>query len=218
VAGVKSEQVDHPSHYGGDTIYEHIKVCEAWGLGYALGNATKYIARAGKKGDRLTDLRKARWYLDHEIQAEEARVANQSSGGYLPVQRPPVAKPNKIVPARPAPRVPEDPSYFPQSVAGIAPLPPDEFHATTIECERRIAEVCPPWSTRHDETGHGAWRYNSVTGPVARVVKCAVTNTDVGSGVQLRLTFLREKPVEDSPEVATSDEWFQIKGHFKATD
>lgn len=62
-----SETIDHPAHYGGDTPYEAIKVIEAWGLGFALGNAVKYISRAGRKGDRLDDLRKARWYLDREI-------------------------------------------------------------------------------------------------------------------------------------------------------
>ena len=62
--------VDHPAHYGGDTPYEAIKVIEAWGLGFSLGNAAKYICRAGKKvtGTRLEDLKKARWYLDRAIQ------------------------------------------------------------------------------------------------------------------------------------------------------
>lgn len=67
----KLDMVNHPSHYGGDNVYEHIKVCEAWGLGYALGNATKYICRAEKKGNILEDLKKARWYLDYEIQRLE---------------------------------------------------------------------------------------------------------------------------------------------------
>lgn len=63
-----SEQVNHPPHYGGDgNPYETILVIEAWGLGFCLGNAVKYISRAGKKSDALTDLRKARWYLDREI-------------------------------------------------------------------------------------------------------------------------------------------------------
>ena len=63
--------VDHPAHYGGQSDpYEAIKVIEAWGLGFHLGNTVKYLARAGRKGDRLTDLRKARWYLDREIERE----------------------------------------------------------------------------------------------------------------------------------------------------
>lgn len=67
-----SERIDHPPHYGGaDNPYEAIKVIEAWGLGFSLGNAVKYIARAGKKDDRLEDLKKARWYLDREIQNVE---------------------------------------------------------------------------------------------------------------------------------------------------
>lgn len=66
--------VDHPAHYGGkDNPYEAIKVIEAWDLGFCLGNAVKYVARAGKKGDALEDLKKARWYLDREIQAREQR-------------------------------------------------------------------------------------------------------------------------------------------------
>jgi hypothetical protein len=62
------EAVDHPAHYGGaDDPYEAIKVIEAWQLGFHLGNTVKYISRAGKKGDALEDLKKARWYLDRAI-------------------------------------------------------------------------------------------------------------------------------------------------------
>lgn len=63
-----SEVVDHPAHYGGaDNPYEAIKVIEAWGLGFCLGNTVKYIARAGKKDATIQELKKARWYLDREI-------------------------------------------------------------------------------------------------------------------------------------------------------
>jgi len=63
-----TETVNHPAHYGGDTPYEAIKVIEAWELGFGLGNAVKYIARAEHKGNQLEDLRKAAWYLQHEIE------------------------------------------------------------------------------------------------------------------------------------------------------
>lgn len=65
-----SSAVDHPIHYGGeDNPYEAIKVIEAWDLGFCLGNTVKYISRAGKKdpAKTLEDLKKARWYLDREI-------------------------------------------------------------------------------------------------------------------------------------------------------
>jgi hypothetical protein len=70
-----SEAVDHPAHYGGDNNpYEAIKVIEAWKLSFCLGNAVKYIARAGKKTeDVLTDLKKARWYLDRQIATLERK-------------------------------------------------------------------------------------------------------------------------------------------------
>ena len=66
----ESEAVDHPAHYGGaETPYEAIKVIQAWDLGFCLGNAIKYICRAGKKDGSTTiqDLKKARWYLSAEI-------------------------------------------------------------------------------------------------------------------------------------------------------
>ncbi|ALY08402.1 hypothetical protein SEA_THUNDERCLAP_50 [Arthrobacter phage Thunderclap] len=68
------ELVEHPAHYGGDTTYEVIKVIEAWGLGFVLGNVVKYVARAGKKPNQpeLLDLKKARDYLNKRIaQLEE---------------------------------------------------------------------------------------------------------------------------------------------------
>lgn len=70
------EAVDHPAHYGGaDNPYEAIKVIEAWGLGFCLGNTVKYIARAGKKDATVQDLKKARWYLNREIANTEKASA-----------------------------------------------------------------------------------------------------------------------------------------------
>lgn len=65
------DNIDHPNHYGGDNIYEAIKVIEAWDLDFCLGNTVKYISRAGKKGDYVEDLKKARWYIDRRIQQIE---------------------------------------------------------------------------------------------------------------------------------------------------
>ena len=65
------QSVDHPAHYGGaDNTYESIKVIEAWELGFNLGNVIKYISRAGKKGSKLEDLKKAQWYLNREIEKQ----------------------------------------------------------------------------------------------------------------------------------------------------
>jgi hypothetical protein len=68
----RREMVNHPQHYGGDTTYETVKVLEAWQTPEAFRgglrfNSVKYLSRAGKKGNELEDLRKARWYLDKEI-------------------------------------------------------------------------------------------------------------------------------------------------------
>ena len=70
----KNARINHPSHYGGaDNPYEAIKIIDHWKLGFNLGNTVKYILRSGrkKKKKRLEDLKKARWYLDHEINAQK---------------------------------------------------------------------------------------------------------------------------------------------------
>jgi hypothetical protein len=62
------EAVNHPNHYGGaDNPYEAVKVIEAWGANFNLGNCLKYIARRGRKSPLLEDLEKAQWYLQREI-------------------------------------------------------------------------------------------------------------------------------------------------------
>lgn len=70
---MEPDAVNHPSHYGGDATYEVIKVLDAWGLGFSLGNAVKYIARAGKKdpSKAAEDLKKAIFYIAHEIERLE---------------------------------------------------------------------------------------------------------------------------------------------------
>ena len=61
-----SNVIEHPSHYNRGKI-EVIDFIEDQGLSFHLGNVIKYIARAGSKGDKLEDLKKARWYLDRYI-------------------------------------------------------------------------------------------------------------------------------------------------------
>jgi len=64
------EYVNHPQHYGGeDNLYEVIKVIEATNMDFHLGNAYKYMARAGKKGTdkEVQDLKKAIWYIERKI-------------------------------------------------------------------------------------------------------------------------------------------------------
>ena len=67
---MSNPKIDHPQYYGGDTPYEAIKVIEAWGLDFCLGNAVKYISRAGKKdpAKEIEDLKKANWYIQRRIE------------------------------------------------------------------------------------------------------------------------------------------------------
>lgn len=65
-----SEQVDHPSYYGGaDNPYEVIKVLERWltpteFVGALKFNIHKYFARADKKGGD-GDYKKGAWYSEY---------------------------------------------------------------------------------------------------------------------------------------------------------
>ena len=62
------EAVNHPSYYKKGGI-EAIDVIEAWNLDFCLGNTVKYIARCGKKSNKvIEDLKKAAWYLNREIE------------------------------------------------------------------------------------------------------------------------------------------------------
>lgn len=61
--------VNHPSHYN-QGKFEVIEVIEDQKLGFHLGNAIKYICRAGKKNPEKTveDLKKAKWYIERQIE------------------------------------------------------------------------------------------------------------------------------------------------------
>ena len=72
---IGNDPVNRPAHYTDGKI-EVIDFIEDKGLGFCLGNAVKYIARAGKKDpdQKATDIRKAIWYLNRylkEIGCEE---------------------------------------------------------------------------------------------------------------------------------------------------
>lgn len=70
-----SDSINHPPHYNKHPsgvecidIVEHMNFC--------LGNAIKYIWRTGLKdsANQLEDLKKARWYVEREIQRLEKSI------------------------------------------------------------------------------------------------------------------------------------------------
>lgn len=64
--------VNHPPHYTNHPSgVECIQITEH--MNFCLGNAIKYIWRAGNKSSNtlVDDLKKARWYIDREIQRLE---------------------------------------------------------------------------------------------------------------------------------------------------
>lgn len=62
---MKNDDINHPKHYAGyPASIECIDITRH--LNFQLGNAVKYIWRAGKKGGlekEIEDLKKAEWYL-----------------------------------------------------------------------------------------------------------------------------------------------------------
>lgn len=64
------DAVNHPTHYNTGKI-EVIEYIEDQALGFHLGNAVKYISRAGKKDPKKTveDLEKAIWYIRRKLES-----------------------------------------------------------------------------------------------------------------------------------------------------
>lgn len=70
--GVEYDPVNNPAHYTDGKI-EVIEFIEDKNLGFCLGNAVKYISRAGKKDPKkeIEDLNKAIWYINRRIKELE---------------------------------------------------------------------------------------------------------------------------------------------------
>jgi hypothetical protein len=72
-----ADMVNEPPHYkvgGVETIdYIQAKLTLDQFEGYCLGNALKYISRAGHKGNTAEDLRKAIWYLNRLLPLKVAK-------------------------------------------------------------------------------------------------------------------------------------------------
>lgn len=62
------DPIHRPAHYAEGRKYEPRKVIADWDLNFNLGNAVKYISRAGRKNDKTEDLKKAIQYLEFEIE------------------------------------------------------------------------------------------------------------------------------------------------------
>jgi len=71
--------VSRPSHYCEGRLFEPIEVINDWQLDFDLGNVVKYISRAGRKDNKIEDLEKALFYLNHAINKEKDKIAKGSS-------------------------------------------------------------------------------------------------------------------------------------------
>lgn len=70
-----TEMVSHPKHYDkGDSTYEPYKVIKAWNCNFNIGSAIKYLARYKNKWNAIEDLKKAKQYIDFEIESLKSEV------------------------------------------------------------------------------------------------------------------------------------------------
>lgn len=78
----ENDPVNHPSHYTSHhSGVECIQITEH--MSFCVGNAVKYLWRSDlKHEDALEDLKKARWYIDREIQLreKESRAKRMAEG------------------------------------------------------------------------------------------------------------------------------------------
>lgn len=63
----QSDSVNHPSHYTTHPSGVECITITEW-MSFNLGNAVKYVWRAGLKGYQTEDLEKAVWYIKREIE------------------------------------------------------------------------------------------------------------------------------------------------------
>lgn len=89
-----NDNVNHPPHYKNLTNCDHCgKPIECINISrnfnFNLGNVIKYLWRTDKKGERLEQLQKAKWYLEDEINKyfpiTMTEEQNINSGDFLPL-------------------------------------------------------------------------------------------------------------------------------------
>jgi len=136
------DPINSPSHYAEGRQYEPIAVIEDWELNYRLGNAVKYISRAGRKVDAKEDLRKAIWYIEREIEALEGAqspysvtyqdvledAAYEASNGSVPIYEYGITVPQADVDDQPLPFWDADEDYMWDPSLGPVELSDEEIH------------------------------------------------------------------------------------------
>lgn len=82
------DPINHPAHYTNHPSgVECIAITRH--MNFTLGNAVKYIWRAGLKTNPVEDLKKAVWYINDEISRIEKLEADKNQfifEGFVPAQ------------------------------------------------------------------------------------------------------------------------------------
>jgi len=78
VAAVPEDKINHPKHYNQgkfETVEIIDDICQFYHgeEGAALGHALTYLGRAPHKGEKMQDLLKAQWWVNHLIEVAQKR-------------------------------------------------------------------------------------------------------------------------------------------------
>ncbi len=80
---MENDAVNHPKHYQNGLTVEVECIMFSRHLGFTLGNAFKYVWRAGMKDDIKQDIQKALWYLD-DANEFDVKVCKTELEDFLP--------------------------------------------------------------------------------------------------------------------------------------
>jgi len=71
-----ADNINRPVHY--TQGIETISYIRSWNMDYVRGNIIKYVTRFPYKGTPLSDLKKAKWYLEYLIEEQDKNGNNTS--------------------------------------------------------------------------------------------------------------------------------------------
>ncbi len=70
------DEFSRPAHYVAGRKYETWDIIIDWDLDYLCGNVIKYISRCGRKGDKKSDLLKAKKYIEKALEGLDNEVTD----------------------------------------------------------------------------------------------------------------------------------------------
>lgn len=199
-----TDPIRQPAHYRADSGIEAIDVIRAWRSSFSVGNALKYLCRAGLKPgqDARQDLQKALWYVAEEVGGKglanevaaiaarwghasgkqprpETPLAAETTDGASPIWAvgvPPLQESHSTppVPTLPRPSSPSTPST-PRPVVSVSSIDTALWMSAREACE--VLGINAPLLRKYTSTGRlPAFTVRTPTGRALWVDRAAVAS------------------------------------------